>query len=153
MARVPLIIIDKNVKTFVSTNDISSASLGEIIQYLTLDTYSGSSLHVNPFIEKVNETIVYQELSPRNEILLKDGDNTGTFVIAGNHSEITGNIRNKDEVFGNILSLLRDTDTLISKVEEVPEDQRFKKSSEWFESADADKNNPSAKSQKRSGKR
>jgi hypothetical protein len=153
VARVPLIIIDKNVKTFVSTNDISSASLGEIIQYLTLDTYSGSSLHVNPFIEKVNETIVYQELSPRNEILLKDGDNTGTFVIAGNHSEITGNIRNQDEVFGNILSLLRDTDTLISKIEEVPEDQRYKKSSEWFESADGDRNNPGAnKPQRKSGR-
>lgn len=136
VARVPLIIIDKNVKTFVSTNDISSASLGEIIQYLTLDTYSGSSLHVNPFIDKVNETIVYQELSPRNEILIKEGDNVGTFVISGNQSEITGNLRNKDEVFGNILSLLRDTDTLISSVEELPEDQRYKKSSEWFESAD-----------------
>ena len=141
VARVPLIIIDKNVKTFVSTNDISSASLGEIIQYLTLDTYSGSSLHVNPFVEKVNETIVYQELSPRNEILIKEGDNVGTFVIAGNQSEITGTLRNKDEVFGNILSLLRDTDTLISNVEELPEDQRYRKSSEWFESADPKKRN------------
>ncbi len=134
VSRVPLIIIDKGQKSHVYTDDISTASVGELIQYLTLDSYNSSSLHVNPFTERGDEIIIYQQLSPRSDILLKNSDSQGTFLIKGNKSEIVGNLQDKAEIFGNVLSMLRDTDVIVG-----PDNgslnknkKQFKQSSEWY---------------------
>ena len=87
-------------------NDISTISIGEMIEYLALNKYESSSMHVNPLIDNSNEIIIYQQLSPRNTILLKNGDTYGEFVIDGNRSRINGNLRNSDEIYTNILAFL-----------------------------------------------
>lgn len=106
ITRVPLILIDKKQKPRMYDNDISTISIGEMIEYLALNKYESSSMHVNPLIDNSNEIIIYQQLSPRNTILLKNGDTYGEFVIDGNRSRINGNLRNSDEIYTNILAFL-----------------------------------------------
>lgn len=106
ITRVPLIVVDKHQKSRMYENDISSISVGEMIEYLALNRYQSSSMRVNPFVEDENEVIIYQQLSPRNTILLKNGDTYGEFAITGNKSHISGNLRNKDVIFTDILAML-----------------------------------------------
>lgn len=111
MTKVPCIIIDKDLskKNHKYENDLSSLSIPEIIYYLTIDEYNGSSMRVNPFVDKHNdELIIYQKPAPRNVILLKKGNTSGEFHIRGNKSEIVGNLFDKDATFGDLIYLLKD---------------------------------------------
>ncbi|MEE1339338.1 MAG: sulfatase-like hydrolase/transferase [Succinivibrionaceae bacterium] len=111
ITRVPFIIIDKDLskKEHAYDNDLSLTSIPELIYYLTLDEYQGSTMRVNPFIDHHNDDlIIYQKSAPRNEILLKQGDTTGTFIINGNKSDIIGNLYDKERTFGDILHILKD---------------------------------------------
>ena len=119
ITRVPCIVIDHDLPKDIHAynNDLSTLSLSEIIYYLTVDEYRGSSMRVNPFVDFHNdELIIYQKTAPRNVILLKKGDTTGQFYINGNKSKIVGNLYDKDTTFGDVLYLLKEqvynTDTL-----------------------------------------
>uniref|UniRef100_UPI003866B18D hypothetical protein n=1 Tax=Ruminobacter sp. TaxID=2774296 RepID=UPI003866B18D len=106
ITRVPLIFIDKHQRPRKYENDVSTISIGEMIEYLELDSYQSSSMRVNPFVADENEIIIYQQLSPRNTILLKNGDTYGEFYISGNKSRISGNLRDKDVIFTNLVAML-----------------------------------------------
>ena len=106
ITRVPLIFIDKHQRPRKYENDVSTISIGEMIEYLELDSYQSSSMRVNPFVADENEVIIYQQLSPRNTILLKNGDTYGEFYISGNKSRISGNLRDKDVIFTNLVAML-----------------------------------------------
>lgn len=120
MTRVPCIIIDKDLPKNIHRydNDMSSISIPEIIYYLTLKEYSGSSMRVNPFVDRrTHELIIYQKPAPRNVILLKKGNTTGEFHILGNKSEIVGNLFDKEGAFGDILYMLKEK---VYKSEDAP---------------------------------
>ena len=57
-----LILIDKKQKPRMYDNDISTISIGEMIEYLALNKYESSTMHVNPLIDNSNEIIIYQQL-------------------------------------------------------------------------------------------
>ncbi len=109
LARVPCIIIDKDLGQKQYNNDMSILSLPELIEYLTLPSYQSSSAHVNPLVDHdINEVIIYQKSAPRNVILLKNGDSVGQFLINGMGSKIVGNLKDKDRIFGDVLYLLKE---------------------------------------------
>ncbi len=106
IARVPLIIVDRQQMPRAFENDVSAVSVGEIMEYLALGEYDSSSFKVNPFVEDRNQVIVYQRQFPRNTVLLKNGDTSGEFLIDGNSSGITGSLRDGETISGDLLAAL-----------------------------------------------
>lgn len=72
-ARMPLVIIDKEIKHLSIDDHLSHASLGSIIQYLSLPQVVMSKEQGNPFLHK-KELVVFNQYSRRNEVFIRYGN-------------------------------------------------------------------------------
>lgn len=104
-ARMPLVIIDKEIKHLSIDDHLSHASLGSIIQYLSLPQVVMSKEQGNPFLHK-KELVVFNQYSRRNEVFIRYGNDFETVLyLSGDDSYLSkssGEAAFDNEIIGYI---------------------------------------------------
>ena len=86
IAKVPLIIIDKDIGKRVITKTTTHTSISPFIQYLTLPEITLYD-YQRLLLSDLPEPLIYQKLSPRDEVYIYDEHgNENTFTLNGDAS-------------------------------------------------------------------